>query len=119
MNDRMLMKIMIVDDNKGMRELIGSVSCGEHDSALECSGGIEAVTSFNQFHPDVVLMDIEMKDMDGFAAAEKIHADDPAAKIIFVTNHNTPAFRAKAEALHASGFVAKENLSDLIPLIYH
>jgi DNA-binding NarL/FixJ family response regulator len=57
--------------------------------------------------------------MNGFIAAAKILNEHPAMKIIFLTNYDTPAFRMKAAELHAAGYVLKENLSDLIPLIYH
>ncbi|MEW6061495.1 MAG: response regulator [Bacteroidota bacterium] len=114
----MVMKLMIVDDNTGMREMIRDVVCGENDTVLECSDGTEAVTAYPQFHPDYVLMDIEMKQMDGFSATEKIYQYDPQAKIIFITSYNTSAFRAKAKILHAVGFVTKENLSELNQLLH-
>ncbi|MFA6457485.1 MAG: response regulator transcription factor [Bacteroidota bacterium] len=110
------MKIMIVDDNAGMREMIRDVACKENDIVMECSDGAEAVSAFSQFQPDVVLMDIEMKGMDGFSAAEEIREMNPSMKIIFITSHNTSAFRLKAKSLKA-GFVTKENLSELIQLL--
>jgi DNA-binding NarL/FixJ family response regulator len=85
---------------------------------MECSDGSEAVTAFSSFHPDVLLMDVEMKEMDGFTAAEKILAQDPNAKIIFVTSHNTSAFRIKAKQLRSTGFITKENLSELTQLLH-
>jgi two-component system response regulator DegU len=109
----MLMKYMIVDDNAGMREMIRETACTEHDSVLECSDGSEAVSAFSTFLPDVVLMDIEMKEMDGFTASEQIYQQDPNARIIFITSHNTSAFRMKAKMMKAAGFVTKENLSEL------
>lgn len=114
----MTMKFMIVDDNAGMREMIRYAACNENDSVLECSDGTEAVSAFSKFHPDIVLMDIEMKGMDGFTATENIYKQDPAAKIIFITSHNTSAFRLKAKTLHAAGFVTKENLSELTNLLH-
>ena len=109
---------MIVDDNAGMREMIRESVCTEKDIVMECSDGAEAVSAFSAFHPDYVLMDIEMKEMDGFTAAEKIYKNDPAAKIIFVTSHNTSAFRTKAKVLKVFGFVTKENLSELTHLLH-
>ncbi len=113
------MKFMIVDDNAGMREMIRDVACGENDSVLECSDGREAVSSFSKFHPDYVLMDIEMKEMDGFTATENIYKQDSTAKIIFITSHNTSAFRLKAKMMKAAGFVTKENLFELTLLLHH
>ncbi len=116
--DVMQMKYMIVDDNAGMREMIRETACSEHDAVLECSDGIEAVSAFATFHPDIVLMDIEMKKMDGFTASEKIYQQDPNARIIFITSHNTSAFRMKAKLMKAAGFVTKENLSELTNLLH-
>lgn len=113
------MKFMIVDDNDGMREMIRGAVCMDEDTVLECSDGSAAVESYERFRPDVVLMDIEMKEMDGFTAAEHIYTKDPNAKIIFVSSHNTSAFRLKAKKIHSAGFVVKENLSELQSLIHH
>jgi CheY-like chemotaxis protein len=107
---------MIVDDNAGMREMIRAVACKETDTVLECSDGLDAVSAFLQFYPDVVLMDIEMKGMDGFTASEEILKMDSSTKIIFITSHNTSAFRLKAKSLRA-GFVTKDNLSELNQLL--
>jgi CheY-like chemotaxis protein len=106
------MKFLIVDDNTGMREMIRAVACTENDIVVECSDGSEALAALSQFHPDVVLMDIEMKVIDGFTASEEMLKRDPSIKIIFITSHNTSAFRLKAQSLKA-GFVTKENLSEL------
>lgn len=113
------MKFMIVDDNDGMREMIRSSACADDDIVLECPDGTVAVESYDRFRPDVVLMDIEMKQMDGFTAAEHIYSMDPHARIIFVSSHNTSAFRLKAKKLHSIGFVLKENLFELQTLIHH
>ena len=107
---------MIVDDNAGMREMIRSTACGDTDTVMECADGEEAVRAYAQFRPDVVLMDVEMKGMDGFTATERIYALDRKAKGIFITSHNTSAFRLKAKSLKA-GFVTKENLSELNQLL--
>lgn len=113
------MKFMIVDDNASMREMIRDTVCGEEDTVLECSDGTEAVAGYYGFTPDIVLMDVEMKKMDGFTALENIYKQDPGAKIIFVSSHNTSSFRTKAMQLNAKGFVPKENLTELNTLIHH
>lgn len=113
------MKYMIVDDNAGMREMIRLNIPADDNDFLECPSGADAVAQFSLFRPDFVMMDIEMKGMDGFTASEKIFDQDPNAKIIYVTSHNTSAFRLKAKRLNAAGFVSKENLSELIQLLHH
>lgn len=114
------MKIMIVDDHADMRRMLRTiVSNAVHDENefIECSDGQEAVEQFSLHHPDYVLMDVQLKEMNGFTAAEQIYEQQPAAKVIFVTSHNTPVFRMKAIQLHAHGFVSKENLMELTTLV--
>lgn len=110
------MKIMIVDDNSEMRRMLRAViamGSAKNIEIIECSDGVEAVDRFSESHPDIVLMDIQLKAMNGFQAAERIWSQEPRAKVIFVTSHDTPLFRNKAEQLRATGFVSKAHLSEL------
>lgn len=107
---------MIVDDNSDMRRMLRSIITDESkelNEYLDATDGNEAVEQYSHFHPDVVLMDIQMKNMNGFAAAEKIYEQAPDAKVVFVTSFDTEVFRKKAEQLHSHGFVTKDKLSKL------
>ena len=107
---------MIVDDHPDMRRMIRSIvlNNGERQcEIIECVNGEDAVRQYDALLPDYILMDVQLATMDGFAAAERIYENDPKASIIFVTSHNTSAYRTKAKLLHARGFVSKENLSEL------
>lgn len=108
------MKFMIVDDNADMRSMIRKFVCSPADAVAECGDGGQAVSTYNEFQPDLVLMDIEMKPMDGFAATERIRQDHSDARIVFISSHDTDAMRSKAFALQAEGFVHKENLTELL-----
>jgi len=115
------MKIMIVDDHADMRRMIRIIiSAGGKwkDEIIECEDGEEAVEQFSIHHPDCVLMDVQLGEMNGFTATEMIYKQDPKAEVIFVSSHNTSAFRLKASLLGAKGFVSKENLSELDSLIH-
>lgn len=115
------MKILIVDDYSDMRRLLRIVVSGKPagtNEIIECSDGDEAVEQYLIHRPDFVLMDVQLKEMNGFSVTEKIYQHDPHAKIIFVTSYNTPAFRERAAALNAKGFVTKDNLSELNELIH-
>ncbi|MDE3057338.1 MAG: response regulator transcription factor [Bacteroidota bacterium] len=110
------MKIMIVDDHADMRRILRSIAfphTGGTEAIIECEDGAEAVEQFSLHYPDVVLMDIQLKTMNGFDAAEKIFQQEPNAKVVFVTSFATQAFRSRAEKLRAYGFISKENLSEL------
>lgn len=104
---------MIVDDNARMRGVLRSMLRKKGNNIVECSNGAEALRRFAEFKPDVVLMDIEMPEMDGFEATRRVRVLDPAARVVIVTNHDTPLHRREAERAGASGFVSKENLTSL------
>ena len=111
------MKLMIVDDNKGVRTLIRSLFENRAEQIIECSDGQSAVEQYDRHIPDYVLMDIEMKRMDGFEATRKIIEKHPGAKIIIVTSHANYKFYEISKQAGATEFVSKENLFELEEII--
>ncbi len=107
------MKIMIVDDNKGIRELIRSVLWESDIEFLECTEGSEAVKQYGTFKPDWVLMDLSMEGMDGITAISEIKAKDPAARIVIVTDYNDKPLRQYTEKFGVEAYVLKENLAEI------
>ena len=110
------MKLLIVDDSAAMRRCICDL-VPDAAEKFECSDGSEAVRAFALHQPDWVLMDIEMKELDGLSAARQILSDWPKARIIFVTSHDRPRFREAAARLHAAGYVLKDRLEDIKQII--
>lgn len=113
------MVIMIVDDNKAMRQAIRGVAAGVTDTVIECADGDEAVDSFNRYHPDWILMDIQMPKLDGIAAAKKILSFDSSAKVVMVTEFDNESFRSAAKNAGVKAYVSKENLFELTDFIHH
>jgi CheY-like chemotaxis protein len=113
------MNILIVEDSQAMRRMIRNVICAQADQCHECSDGSEALAAYTRHLPDWVLMDIEMKTMDGIAATEQIRATFPEAKIVIVTNYDDADLRQAALAAGASGYVLKENLLEIRRLLQH
>ena len=115
------MKIMIVDDHPDMRRMIRIIiSAGGKwkDEIIECEDGEDALIQYAAHQPEMVLMDIQLKAMNGFEVTERIHAIDSQAKIIFVTSHDTPIYRMKARDMRAKGFISKDNLAELDQLLH-
>ncbi|MBI5022443.1 MAG: response regulator transcription factor [Ignavibacteriales bacterium] len=112
-----MMKVMIVDDNASIRDMIRSILSTTADNVYECSDGNEALKSYQQFHPDWVLMDIKMKMMDGFEATQEILSEFPNAKIIMITQYDDPKLEEKARRIGAVEFVLKEKLVDIERII--
>ncbi len=86
------MKVLIVDDEPLAREGI-KLMIGADSQAIEARNGREAVAKIRDERPDLVLLDVQMPRMDGFAVIETIGADRMPA-VIFVTAHDQYAIRA-------------------------
>ncbi|MCX6150794.1 MAG: response regulator transcription factor [Ignavibacteriales bacterium] len=111
------MKIMIVDDNAGIRQMIKDSFSGLFKQFYECSNGKQAVNDYNKYKPDWVLMDIKMKEMNGISATNEIVKSYPEAKIIITTNFNDDSLRIAAREAGALAYVLKENLSSIQEII--
>jgi two-component system response regulator DegU len=107
------MKILIVDDHPGMRELMRSYLPNSFDEIHECEDGSDAVDSYGEHLPDWVLMDWKMKRMNGLVAAQNIIARFPDAKILMVTNYEEKDLRRAAAEAGLCGYVLKDDLQML------
>jgi YesN/AraC family two-component response regulator len=104
---------MIVDDSELMRkEIIRSVAY-ENDIVLECDSGKSAINLYSDFHPDWILMDIKMKNMNGLIAAEKIKMINPNVKIAMVSSYDNYYYRQAAKSLGVEFYFLKTNLLDI------
>lgn len=111
------MKLLIVEDNFKMREMMKSIFRIEFNEIKECEDGSDVMSAYSHFKPDWVFMDIEMKNLDGITASKKIMSTFPDAKIIIVTNHDNKEFKKDAKSAGVREYVLKENLSDIFEII--
>src|SRR5262249_52596402 len=88
----MRLRVLIVDDEPLAREGI-KLMLGGDAQVMEARNGREAVTKIRDEQPDLVLLDIQMPRMDGFAVIEAVGAEKMPA-VIFVTAHDKYAIRA-------------------------
>ncbi len=111
------MKILIVDDNAQVRQLIASIVQPFAEEICECSDGASAVTVYQAQHPDLVLMDIEMPETDGIQATRLIRAVDPEARIAMLTNHDDIHLCRSALKAGAAAYLTKDDLTAVVRLI--
>src|SRR5437660_1241681 len=74
--------LLIVDDNREMRQLMKSIVSKTCDEIFECEDGDEVLDAFTAHRPDWVLMDVEMKRMDGLKATSDLMSRHPEARVI-------------------------------------
>ncbi len=102
-------KIYIADDQtlfrKGMARLVKSFP--KVSEVKEASNGKEMLALVAQQAPDVILMDLEMPEMDGIEATEKILAKYPDIKIIILSMHNGHQHIFYLMEIGAHGFLVK------------
>lgn len=114
----MLKNLLIVEDNPSMRRLIKSVVKDLAVSVHECADGTEALAAYEEFFPEWILMDVQMKEKDGFTATREILQLHPEAKILILTKHETKRMREEARRAGACEYVLKENLLTIREIIH-
>jgi DNA-binding NarL/FixJ family response regulator len=115
-----LLRILLVDDST---EFLRSA---EHflslDPSLEVVGlatsGAEALEQTARLTPDLVLMDLSMPGMSGLEATRRLKALTHPPRVVILTLHDEPEYRAALAEARADGFVIKGQLgSELLPLL--
>jgi DNA-binding NarL/FixJ family response regulator len=102
--------VVIVDDQALVRMGFRMV-LDAHDGITvldEASNGAEAVRLVQRLHPDVVLMDVRMPELDGIAATERIVRENPATKVLVLTTFDLDEYAFGALRAGASGFLLKD-----------
>jgi len=100
-------RILVVDDAAFMRMRSMKALKEEGHEVLEASTGREAVEMYEAHHPDAVVLDITMPDMDGLEALKRIMALDAQARVAMVTAVGQQAVVMEAIKLGARDFVVK------------
>lgn len=110
----MTIRILIAEDQRIVRE--GLIALLEDEEVVEIVGeaanGQEAVTLFDQLHPDVVLMDLQMPIMDGPEATRQIRERHPDARVLVLTTYATDEYIFKALRAGAQGYLLKDTSTD-------
>lgn len=102
--------VLLCDDHTLFREGIKAILQGEPliDIVGEAEDGREAVNAEGRLHPDVILMDISMPDLNGFEATAQICRNNPKARILILTMYEEEEVITRCLAAGASGYVLKD-----------
>lgn len=111
-------RILVVDDSSMMRKMITKILFPPgHVVVGEAKNGLEAIELYKKLRPDIVTMDITMREMDGITAAKEILDFDGDARIIFLSNLDEAKYRDEIEEMGAVGFVNKYQSREILGLI--
>lgn len=113
------MNIVIVDDDKLVAVSLKTIleSTGSVNVLAMGSYGEEAIGLYSRHRPDVLLMDIRMNGMSGIEAGEKILADFPEAKILYLTTFSDDEYIVKAVLMGAKGYILKQDFESICPAL--
>ncbi len=106
--------VIIADDMPRVRHdlrtvllLAGQAAGAPVEILGEAENGRQAVEKVISLQPDVILMDLEMPDLDGYRATKEIKAAFPSTRVIVLTVHDDPTDRMKALQAGADDFLVK------------
>lgn len=113
------MKIIIVDDDCLVAAALKTILEVNGDVQVAATGanGKEACQLYEEYQPDVLLMDIRMKEMDGLEASQKILEKFPKANILLLTTFADDEYIVKALRLGAKGYLLKQDYGSILPAI--
>lgn len=106
------MSFLIVDDHSSFRSVARKVL--EHhgfDVVGEAGDGESAIAAVRELRPDVVLLDVQLPDIDGFEVASRLTANGDAPAIVMVSSRDGADFGDLVERSGARGFIPKHDLS--------
>jgi DNA-binding NarL/FixJ family response regulator len=107
----MTIRVLVTDDQSMVRAGLRMLLSGEPDIEVvaEAGNGLEAIAEAVRLHPDVVLMDIRMPEVDGIEATRQILAADASARVLVLTTFDLDEYVVQALGAGASGFVLKDD----------
>jgi DNA-binding NarL/FixJ family response regulator len=105
-------RVLIVDDHAPFRSITRQVLTADGFLVVgEAADGAEAIRICGDLHPDLVLLDVQLPDIDGFAVAAVLttRIDPPA--VVLVSSRSRTDYGSRIEDCGARGYIAKAELS--------
>lgn len=100
-------RILIVDDEEGIRRTLRQVLEYEGHQVRAAEGGGEALATYPEFKPDLTLLDVKMARMDGLEVLGRMREEDPTALVVMISGHGSIETAVEATRRGAYDFLEK------------
>lgn len=101
-------KILVIDDEQSIRHLLDTLLSRKGYDVVLADGGRKGLELIRREHPDVVVLDLKMPEMDGVTVLQQIRRLNPDQPVIILTGAATPEREQQVRALGVTEFVEKE-----------
>ncbi len=109
-------RVLVVDDEKGVREALKQVLEFEEIEVQTCASGFDALQAYTEFRPHLVFLDVKMQGMDGLEVLKRLREQDAHAQVVMISGHGTIQTAVEATQLGAYDFLEKPLDTDRILL---
>lgn len=111
-DQRVRTTVLIVDDHDGFRESAQALLEAEGFTVVGgAADGAAALATVQRLRPEVVLLDVQLPDVDGFAVAEQLAAAPAPPQVVLISSRDAAAYGSRLGAAPVCGFLAKRELS--------
>jgi DNA-binding NarL/FixJ family response regulator len=112
----MTLSVLVVDDHELWRSNVRAALKDHRRWSIvaEVSNGFDAIEKAAALRPDLILLDIGLPVLSGFAAARQILASDPQSRIMFISANGSPAMVEAAMHMGVRGYLLKSDAHQLV-----
>jgi DNA-binding NarL/FixJ family response regulator len=108
----MAQSVLIVDDHAPFRARARMVLEGDGFRVVgEAADGEAALAAAQRLRPEIVLLDVQLPDLDGFAVAERLAGEPEPPVVVLISSRGADAYRRRLRTSPARGFIAKAEFS--------
>ncbi len=100
-------RVLVIDDEPGIRQALGQLLEYEGFEVKTASGGAEGITLYDSFRPQLVFLDVKMAGLDGLEVLKRLRTADPTATVVMISGHATIQTAVEATQLGAYDILEK------------
>lgn len=108
-------KVLVVEDEEPIRELVSTALRFRGYEVVEAATGAEAISAARNVHPELIILDVMLPDVDGFTICRKIRAGGDTVPVVFLTARDDPADKRTGFTGGADDYLTKPfSLEELV-----